>query len=90
MQINHGRHAANDQTYIAQLLGRMVRTPLARCIPGNDKLNAVACLLPKFDKETVERVVKALREGGGDTPPTGRILINSKEMKPNPAVPEAV
>lgn len=81
---------ANDQTYIAQLLGRMVRTPLARRIPGNDKLNAVDCLLPKFDRETVDRVVKALREGGGDAPPTGRILINPKEMKPNPAVPQAV
>ena len=81
---------ANDQTYIAQLLGRMVRTPLARRIPGNDKLNAVDCLLPKFDKETVEAVVKALREGGGDAPPTGRILINPKEMKPNPDVPETV
>ena len=81
---------ANDQTYIAQLLGRMVRTPLARRIPGNDKLNSVDCLLPKFDKETVDKVVKALREGGGDTPPTGRILINPIEMKPNPAVPQMV
>jgi len=81
---------ANDQTYIAQLLGRMVRTPLARRIPGNDKLNSVDCLLPKFDKETVQRVVKALREGSGDTPPTGRILINPKEMKPNPDASEEV
>jgi hypothetical protein len=47
---------ASDQTYIAQLLGRMVRTPLARRIPGNDRLNSVDCLLPKFDKETVEAV----------------------------------
>jgi hypothetical protein len=81
---------ANDQTYIAQLLGRMVRTPLARRIPGNDKLNAVDCQLPKFDKQTVENVIKALRESGGETPPTGRILINPKVMKPNPAVPEPV
>lgn len=81
---------AKDQTYIAQLLGRMVRTPLARRIPGNDKLNAVDCLLPRFDRETVENVVRALREGGGDIPQTGRILINPKEMKPNPNVPEAV
>ncbi len=81
---------ASDQTYIAQLLGRMVRTPLARSVPGNDKLNAVDCLLPKFDKGTVERVVKALREGGGDAPPTGRVLINPKEMKPNPAAPQSV
>lgn len=81
---------ANDRTYIAQLLGRMVRTPLARRIPGSDRLNSVDCLLPKFDRETVEAVVKALRDGSGDTPPTGRILINPKEMKPNPAVPETV
>jgi len=81
---------ASDQTYIAQLLGRMVRTPLARRIPGNDKLNGVDCLLPKFDKETVERVVTALREGGGDMPQTGRILINPQEMKPNPDASEAV
>ncbi|QYY35411.1 DEAD/DEAH box helicase family protein [Ruficoccus sp. ZRK36] len=81
---------ASDQTYIAQLLGRMVRTPLARRIPGNDRLNSVDCLLPKFDKETVEAVVRVLRQGGGDTPPTGRILINPEEMKPNPEVPELV
>ena len=81
---------ASDQTYIAQMLGRMVRTPLARRIPGNDRLNSVDCLLPKFDRETVDAVVKALREGGGDTPPTGRILINPKEMKPNPAATESI
>jgi hypothetical protein len=81
---------ASDRTYIAQLLGRMVRTPLARRIPGNDRLNGVDCLLPKFDRETALSVIKALQEGGGDTPPTGRILINPKEMKANPDVPEAV
>ena len=81
---------ASDDTYIAQLLGRMVRTPLARRIPGNDKLNSVDCLLPNFDKKTVDKVVKALQEGGGDTPPTGRILINPIEMKSNPAVPQTV
>jgi type III restriction enzyme len=81
---------ASDQTYIAQLLGRMIRTPLARRIPGNDKLNSVDCLLPKFDRETVEEVVRALREGGGDMPPAGRVLVNPKEMEPNPDVPEAV
>lgn len=81
---------ANDATYIAQLLGRMIRTPLARRIPGNDRLNAVDCLLPYFDKDTVEKVVKSLREGGGDIPPTGRVLINPVEMKPNPRVPQAL
>ena len=47
---------AVDRTHITQLLGRMVRTPLARRIPGNDRLNSVDCLLPFFDKDTVEEV----------------------------------
>ena len=63
--------------------------PLARRIPGNDRLNSVDCLLPFFDEETVKAVVEALMQGGGDVPPLGRILINPKEMKPNPAVTEA-
>jgi type III restriction enzyme len=82
--------AATDQTHIAQLLGRMVRTPLARRIPGNDKLNSVACLLPKFNKKTVDAVVKSLTSGTGDTPPPGRILINPVEVRPHPEVPDAV
>lgn len=77
---------AVDRTHITQLLGRMVRTPLARRIPGNDRLNSVDCLLPFFDEETVASVVNALMQGGGDVPPLGRVLINPVEMKPNPAV----
>ncbi|MEX1187050.1 MAG: DEAD/DEAH box helicase family protein [Gemmatimonadaceae bacterium] len=77
---------AKDPTHITQLLGRMVRTPLARRIPGNDRLNSVDCLLPFFDEKAVKDVVDALMQGGGDVPPLGRILINPVEMKPNPAV----
>lgn len=85
--------AANDRTHITQLLGRMVRSPLARRIPGNDRLNAVDCLLPKFSKKTVEEVVDALMTGDDSAPPSGRILIDYVEVKPNsealPAVWEA-
>ncbi|MCL4219713.1 MAG: type III restriction endonuclease subunit R [Candidatus Hydrogenedentes bacterium] len=85
---------ARDRTHITQLLGRMVRTPLARRIPGNDRLNSVDCLLPFFDAKSVVAVADALMQGGGDdgdTPPTGRrVLINPKEMRPNPSLPEAV
>jgi hypothetical protein len=85
---------ANDRTHITQLLGRMVRTPLARRIPGNDRLNSVDCLLPFFDRKTLKSVADALMKGGGeteDTPLLGRrVLINAKEMKANPAVPETV
>ncbi|HDS1557122.1 TPA: DEAD/DEAH box helicase family protein [Stenotrophomonas maltophilia] len=82
--------AASDKTHITQLLGRMVRTPLARRIPGNDRLNSVECLLPKFNRKTVDDVVKALLRGDDTTPPTGRILVNPLEMKPNPAASAVV
>lgn len=85
--------AATDQTHITQLLGRMVRTPLARRIPGNDRLNSVDCILPHFDRKTVEAVADALMKGAtdGEGPMTGRrVLINPREMQPNPAVPKEV
>ena len=69
----------------------MVRSPLARRIPGNERLNAVDCLLPKFNKKTVDDVVKALMKGDDTMPPSGgRILVNPVEMKPNPAASAAV
>lgn len=84
--------AASDETHITQLLGRMVRTPLARRIPGNDRLNAVDCILPHFNKKSVEAVVTALMTGTdtGEKLPGRRVLINPREMKPNPAIPEEV
>lgn len=84
--------AATDKTHITQLLGRMVRTPLARRIPGNERLNAVDCLLPHFNKTSVEAVVTALMTGAeaAEELPGRRILINPREMKPNPAIPEDV
>jgi hypothetical protein len=84
--------AASDKTHITQLLGRMVRTPLARRISGNDRLNAVDCLLPNFNKEAVEAVVDQLMKGGdgGEELPGRRVLINPKEMKPNPAIDDDV
>lgn len=84
--------AASDKTHITQLLGRMVRTPLARRISGNDRLNAVDCLLPHFNKDTVTAVVNELMAGGdgGEPLPGRRVLINPKEMTPNPAIPEEV
>jgi len=83
---------AKDRTHITQLMGRMVRTPLARRIPGNDRLNAVDCLLPFFDAKSVEAVADSLMKGGDDGKelPGRRVLINPKEMMPNPAVPQLV
>lgn len=74
-------------------MGRMVRTPLARRIPGNDRLNSVDCLLPFFDAKSVESVADTLMKGGddGDSQLTGRrVLVNPREMMPNPSVTEAI
>jgi type III restriction enzyme len=59
---------ANDYTYIAQLLGRMIRTPLARRIESEAELNDVSLYLPFFNTETVKKVEKALRESEESLP----------------------
>lgn len=83
--------AANDRTHITQLLGRMVRSPLARRVPGGERLNAVDCLLPRFNRNTVESVVESLMSGDDTSSATpGRILVNPAEMRPNPYASNSV
>lgn len=87
---------AVDETHITQLIGRLVRTPLARRIPGDSRLNAVDCLLPYFDRSTATKVASALMnpeaKGGGPTPPPPprRVLVNPVDMTPNLSVSEQV
>ena len=60
---------ANDATYIAQLLGRMVRTPMQMHIQVDDILNDVHLYLPYFNEATVKDVVETLQStAGGDIP----------------------
>lgn len=86
---------AKDRTHITQLLGRMVRAPLARRIPGNEALNSVDCLLPFFDRTTVKSVADALMHGRNDdrtddTPPVRRVLVNPIEVTPNESILDEV
>jgi type III restriction enzyme len=83
---------ALDKTHITQLLGRMVRTPLARRIPGDDVLNSVRCILPHFDRSTAASVAEILlgtRKAGDDgTGETGggegrRVLFKPIDMTVN-------
>lgn len=60
---------AEDATYIAQLLGRMVRTPLQCHILVDDFLNDVRLFLPYFNMDTVKEVVDELQNTeGGEIP----------------------
>lgn len=52
----------DSYTEIAQLIGRLVRTPLAKRVEGDDRLNEVAAYLPGFRAEHVAKVVNALTE----------------------------
>ena len=61
---------AKDATYIAQLLGRMIRTPLRMRVEVDESLNYVHLYLPHFDENTVEEVVKKLTEEEGGALPT--------------------
>lgn len=62
---------AQDDTLIAQLIGRMVRTPLARRIEGSEALNSVSLYLPHYDQAGLTRVVNHLKQGDPmELPPT--------------------
>lgn len=60
----------NDPTYIAQLLGRMVRTPLQMRVTRDEFLNDVKLYLPHFNKDTVKKVVEELQSNEGGEIPT--------------------
>lgn len=64
-EVIYSLRSHSDDTYIAQLIGRMVRTPLARRV-DMDILNSVACYLPYFDRETVQKVVDHLTKDKDD------------------------
>ena len=83
---------ARDRTHITQLLGRMVRSPLARRIPGNERLNSVNCLLPFFDAQSVRDIADALMTGGdgGGELSGRRVLVNPEEVTPNSDIPAQV
>lgn len=79
---------AEDYTYIAQLIGRMVRTPLARRIVSDETLNRVRLILPNFDEEAVKKIEKDLTsdpEGPGT-----EIEKNSIDAILNPKIDPAL
>jgi type III restriction enzyme len=59
---------AQEHTYVAQLLGRMVRTPLARRVMDDAELNNVTLYLPNFNAETVKAVKESLESNEGIFP----------------------
>lgn len=76
-EVIYSRRKRTDPTYIAQLIGRMIRTPLARRVEGVEELNTVACYLPEYDAITVESVVERLKEDN--------VAVDANKIIKNPA-----
>ena len=78
---------AEDATYIAQLLGRMIRTPLQCHVMVDDFLNDVRLFLPYFNKETVQNVIDELQNSEGGEIPT---VIDGESLEEQVYVPWTV
>ena len=63
-EVLYSERPARDVTYIAQIIGRMVRSPLTHRVTTDDALNSVACFLPLFDRSALD-AIKAELEGTG-------------------------
>ena len=76
---------AQDDTYIAQIIGRMLRSPLARRIVSDDSLNRVRLYLPHFDHNAVTKVKERLESEDGGLPTD--IEINAVNAPRNNKIP---
>lgn len=65
-EVLYSMRPGKDKTIITQIIGRMVRTPLARRIESDQLLNSVACYLPRFDRDTTAKVAAKLLGSDGD------------------------
>jgi type III restriction enzyme len=59
---------AADHTLIAQLVGRMVRTPLARRVEDDEFLGSVALFLPHYDEAGLKAIVEKLEDPDTGSP----------------------
>lgn len=79
-EVIYSRRKRNDPTYIAQLIGRMIRTPLARRVDAVEELNTVACYLPEYDATTVNLVVDKLKQDNIVSDEGTHILTNAADV----------
>ena len=78
---------AEDATYIAQLLGRMVRTPLGSHVEVDGTLNEVRLFLPYYNRGNVDAVIEELANSEGGELPT---VVDDEELSGEPPMPRTV
>lgn len=77
---------AQDQTSIAQLVGRMIRTPLARRIGTNEVLDTVELYLPHYDEKALEAVLERLRSPDAQEGMPTRVETSVEAYARNPTM----
>ena len=65
-EVLYSERPAKDATHIAQIIGRMVRQPLAHRIATDDALNSVTCYLPLFDRTALTSIKDELEGRGAE------------------------
>jgi type III restriction enzyme len=92
-EVLYSERPARDATHIAQVIGRMVRQPLAHRIATDDALNSVTCYLPLFDHKALSSIKDELEGKGrdnGENKVAPEILRDPKVFERNPTIPLAV
>ena len=77
--------AAKDHTLIAQLVGRMIRAPLARRIGSNDLLNSVELYLPHYDQDGLESILSELKNPSAEDGLPTDVATKAVAYERNPA-----
>jgi type III restriction enzyme len=80
---------AQEPTSIAQLVGRMIRTPLARRIESDEVLNTVELFLPHYDADALEGVLSRLRSPEAEEGVPTRVESAVAEYPRNPDMADA-
>ena len=92
-EVLYSERQAKDVTYIAQIIGRMIRSPLAHRVTTDDALNTVACFLPLFDRRALDSIKAELEGTGkanGDLRVGATVVRAPKVFERNPSVDPAV
>ena len=92
-EVLYSERPAKDATHIAQVIGRMVRQPLAHRIATDDALNSVTCYLPLFDRKALSSIKdelegKAAENGENKVGP--EVVRDPKVFERNKKIPADV
>jgi len=88
-EVLYSERPAIDATHIAQVIGRMVRQPLAHRIATDDALNSVTCYLPLFDRKALSSIKDELEGKGsenGDNKVGPEVMRDPKVFERNPKI----